>query len=120
MDLVRSSAIRMLKAKGKKATKYAVDSVVASMRFSGLGCESPKEKITAAAEIAVESYYKFNGSGIAAYKKREEKPALTGSTNFSGVSCPRCGKPMVFANIWNRKSSYCLNGCMIDLPFKDN
>ena len=111
---IRNEAIRALKKKGVRATKSAVDSVVASIRVSD-SCTSLKSVVTSAA-LAVESYTKFNYSKLCAKKA---KP-VANCAKFSGTSCPRCGKPMVLVNSRTRKLSYCLNGCAIALPLKND
>lgn len=109
------AALKAIRAKGIKPTKEMLNSVVASMRISGVDANNEKA-VTASASVAVESALKFDFSKLlkkTPVAQQEPKAQL----NFCGVACPRCGKPMIYANILNRQVGYCTNGCAIAVPF---
>lgn len=111
-------AEEVLKNKGIEPTKERISSVVASVRVSGVN-QSSVEAVTACAEVAVNSSMKFDWGKFkkapVVQAKKEETSNV--SLNFTGIDCPRCGKPTVYANINERKVAYCTNGCNIAVPF---
>lgn len=104
-----------LKSKGIEPTKERINSVVASVKLSGVDA-SNSSAVTACADAAVESSMKFDWSRLKkapVQTKQEDKPNL----NFTGLNCPRCGKPTVYARIYERTVAYCPYGCAISTPF---
>lgn len=112
----REIAEQALKNKGIEPTKERVNSVVASVRVSGVDMNNASA-VTACADAAVESSMKFDWSRLKKApvhtQQQETKPEL----NFTGFNCPRCGKPTVYARIYERTVAYCPYGCAISTPF---
>lgn len=111
-------AIDALKNKGIEVTKDKVNSIVASVKISGVNLNDCNA-VTACAEVAVDSSMKFDWSKFQKASPSIKKEESSLNTNFSGISCPRCGKPTVFANIMERKVAYCTSGCNIVIPFAE-
>jgi len=112
-------AEQVMKKKGIEVTKERLNSVVASMRVSGVNANDEKA-VMACASVAIESSMRFDYSKVLNKKipvKAKETPKVAPNLKFTGKDCPRCGKPMVLASIMNRDVSYCTNGCNIALPF---
>lgn len=104
-------AAKALRERGMKATKENVSQVVASMK--SVGVNSNSLDIKAVAEIATASCSKFKGINLLKAMHKE----VVAETKPTGSSCPRCGKPMIFAQLRTRPCSYCAS-CYIALPFK--
>ena len=117
---LKDSAINALKKQGIKPTEDKINAVVASVRMSKVNL-SDEHSVTAAADFAVKSSMKFNADGLfeKLQAKVTQKPKANESanTNFCGIMCPRCGKPLVYAHIEKRDVGYCTNGCNIAVPF---
>lgn len=118
---LKDVAITALKKKGIEPTEDKVNTVVASLRLSGVDL-SDKQAVTASAEFAVNSSMKFDGSALfkklqSAQNKTAPQVNESAKTNFCGIMCPRCGKPLVYAHIYKRDVGYCTNGCNIAVPF---
>lgn len=118
---LRDIAIKALEKKSIKPTEEKINSVVASLRLAKVDL-SDEKAITASADFAVNSSMKFDGVSLfkkiqqATQKKAPEVQEST-KTNFCGLMCPRCGKPLVYAHIEARDVGYCTNGCNIAVPF---
>ena len=108
-------AKKALEDKGIEATKERVNAVVASVRVAGVN-PNDEMAVKACAQVAVNSSMKFDWSR---FKKAENIPSkvVEKETITTGVPCPRCGKPTVYANIYGRRVAYCNNGCNISVPF---
>ena len=108
-------AKKTLEEKGIEATKERVDAVVASVRIAGVN-PNDESAVKACTEVAVKSSMKFDWSK---FKKPQNIPSevVEKETITTGVPCPRCGKPTVYANIYGRRVAYCTSGCNIAVPF---
>lgn len=119
-NILKDYALKAIKDKGIEPNTKIVASVVSSLRFAGLNNNSSKKELSSLSKKALASYMQFNGSNLRkTLSEAKEKKVVSVSTDFSGLSCPRCGKPMVNCKGRVRKMTYCL-GCRIALPFKVN
>ena len=121
MSSLREAAINALKKKNIEPTTDRVNAVVASLRIAKIDLDSP-ESVTASADFAVDSSMKFDGSNLLKNLQAQvsnKKPVVPNKNlNLCGQSCPRCGKPLVYATIAGpRQVAYCTNGCNIVVPF---
>jgi hypothetical protein len=106
-------AAEALRKNGMKATKENVNQVVASMRAVGIASSS--KDMADVAEMAAASCGNFKGSSLLKSVRKE----VVAEVKPAGCSCPRCGKPMVLAQLRTRPCSYCTS-CYIALPFKSD
>lgn len=118
MTRLQLTAITALRNKGYKATKENVDRIVSSMVVAGATNDSSIDSLASTVTLAINSFAKFKGTSL--LSKTVKEPRITAKYEQCGMSCPRCGRPMVFANVRTRKVAYCLGDCHIALPFKEN
>lgn len=118
MTRLQLTAITALRKNGFKATKENVDRIVSSMVVAGVDNNSSVDSLASTATLALNAFAKFKGTSM--LSKTVKEPIVTAKYEQCGMSCPRCGRPMVFANVKTRKVAYCLGDCHIALPFKEN
>ncbi len=119
MTKLQLTAITALRHEGLKATKENVNRIVSSMVTAGASNNSSIDELATTASIAVESFNKFKGTKLLS-KSVKEEVQTTAKYEQCGMSCPRCGRPMVYAKIRTRNVGYCTGNCHIALPFKKN
>lgn len=117
MNTLQLTAMTALRQEGYKATKENVDRIVSSMVVAGATNNSSVDSLVKTATLAINSFAKFKGTQLLS---KSVKESVTAKYEQCGMTCPRCGRPMVFANIKTRKVGYCLGDCHIALPFKEN
>ena len=113
------TAVTALKKEGYKPNQENINKIVSSMVVAGATNDSSVTTLAETAVIAVESFGKFKGTNLLSRTVKDEVKT-TAKYEQCGMSCPRCGKPMVFANLRTRKCAYCIGDCHIALPFKEN
>lgn len=118
---LKDIAVSALKKQKIEPTKERINSVVASIRVSGVDVND-NNAVIASADFAVKSSLKFDG--VSLFKKIQEASNKKIPQNnkqikpqLCGLMCPRCGKPLVLAHIDSRDVGYCTAGCNIAVPF---
>ena len=117
MTKLQLTAITALRQEGYKATKENVDRIVSSMVIAGATNNSSIETLVKYSNIALSSFAKFKGTNLLSKTVKESE--ITSKYEQCGMSCPRCGRPMVYAKIRTRPVAYCIGDCHIALPFKE-
>lgn len=118
MTRLQLTAVTALRKEGLLATKENVNRIVSSMVVAGANNDSSIKVLAETANIAVESFNKFKGTKLLSNSVKD-KTKTTAKYEQCGMSCPRCGRPMVYADIRTRKVGYCIGDCHIALPFKE-